>query len=260
MMTKVISLLIPTEQLGQRQWTQSHVAQKLPWRMTTLKTHTHNSRKHKREKTFSIPAFFAPGRAEVIRWAFVAGGIEFDDRRFEYGSEQFVNDIKPMSPSGQVPMLEVDGRRYVETNAILDYACSLSGHVGTPIEALANDMIVHKIEEVWRIFPTIYKAESEEEEAKARVAAVPAISQVLSVVDNMVKMHQAEPGHICKGKSFCSADLIILDMMIAFQNKAYGVDLGNLESQFPHLWAVKEAVLRDNTPLQNHLSVLEAKL
>lgn len=67
--------------------------------------------------------FDGPGRGEPIRLAFKIGNVDFEDKQISFGEWPA---IKPTTPAGQVPMLEVDGKKYCESLAILMYACRLS--------------------------------------------------------------------------------------------------------------------------------------
>eukprot|EP01054_Gregarina_sp_Poly1_P007853 Gregarina_sp_Poly_1__7852@NODE_445_length_8333_cov_573_313090_g363_i0_p3_GENE_NODE_445_length_8333_cov_573_313090_g363_i0NODE_445_length_8333_cov_573_313090_g363_i0_p3_ORF_typecomplete_len211_score36_01GST_N/PF02798_20/6e13GST_N_3/PF13417_6/2_8e07GST_C_3/PF14497_6/4_9e05GST_C/PF00043_25/0_0061NAD_synthase/PF02540_17/0_041GST_N_4/PF17172_4/0_13Tom37/PF10568_9/0_085_NODE_445_length_8333_cov_573_313090_g363_i03911023 len=198
--------------------------------------------------------FDTQGRAEVIRLAFKAGGIDFEDKRIT--PAEFKTEYKAKSPSGLLPMLELDSGKYVEMNAILKYVCALSGNVpSTPTEWLASDMIVDRLNDLTHYPMKIHRAPDEAAKAAAIAEALEAISRIMPVVDQMVKDNQPEPGHLVKGKPFCPADLIIFCWMRALEKKMMGVDIGDVKTKYPHMWEVKEAVLRDNKAIQEHVGM-----
>lgn len=66
------------------------------------------------------------GYAEPIRLALVVGGLEFEDRRVSH------EEVKAMRESGeltfgQVPMLEIDGEKFVQSQALLRWAGRRAG-------------------------------------------------------------------------------------------------------------------------------------
>jgi glutathione S-transferase len=61
------------------------------------------------------------GFAEAVRLAFAVGGIEFEDVRVGYTDVQALRAAGKL-PTGQVPVLEVDGVAYGQSAAILRYA------------------------------------------------------------------------------------------------------------------------------------------
>lgn len=74
--------------------------------------------------------FDSPGRAEMARIMLHVGAVPFEDVRFD--REEWASNYKALSPSGQVPMLELDdGRKLVQTSAITYYAAQLSGFLPT---------------------------------------------------------------------------------------------------------------------------------
>jgi prostaglandin-H2 D-isomerase / glutathione transferase len=85
------------------------------------------------------------GRAEITRLALAFGGFEFEDVRVQ-GAE--LAAIKPTLPLNQVPVLEVDGVVYAQSQAMARYAGRLSGLYPTePIAALKVDMIMETLYE-----------------------------------------------------------------------------------------------------------------
>ena len=56
---------------------------------------------------YKLVYFNAGGRAEVIRFIFAQAGVAYEDKRVERGEWE---KLKPTTPTGEVPLLEVDGK------------------------------------------------------------------------------------------------------------------------------------------------------
>ena len=67
-----------------------------------------------------------PGFAEAIRLAFKHGNIEFEDRRITYAQVHELR-ISGALPFGQVPVLEIDGVTFGQSDAILRWVGCRSG-------------------------------------------------------------------------------------------------------------------------------------
>ena len=49
------------------------------------------------------------GSAEVFRFIFAQAEVAYEDRRVEYSGEEWAK-LKPTTPTGQLPMLEIEGK------------------------------------------------------------------------------------------------------------------------------------------------------
>eukprot|EP00933_Yihiella_yeosuensis_P028538 TRINITY_DN22375_c0_g1_i1.p1 TRINITY_DN22375_c0_g1~~TRINITY_DN22375_c0_g1_i1.p1 ORF type:complete len:223 (-),score=53.98 TRINITY_DN22375_c0_g1_i1:215-883(-) len=82
----------------------------------------------------------APGRGgEPARLALTIAGIPFEDVRVPFGDEVW-GPLKPRSPWGKMPLLEVDGEMLAESGTILRYlapVCKMAGE--TPWETAKVD-------------------------------------------------------------------------------------------------------------------------
>ena len=67
---------------------------------------------------------FHGGRGETARLALSIGGVPFDDERVK-GADWPA--LKPSMPFGELPVLEVDGQRLSQSNAINRYVGQLTG-------------------------------------------------------------------------------------------------------------------------------------
>lgn len=89
---------------------------------------------------YKLTYFNGPGRAEPLRYIFAYAGQEFEDARLK--GEDWPK-IKPTTPFGKVPVLEIDGKPVSQSNAIARYLAKKFGLLGADEwTALKADEIV----------------------------------------------------------------------------------------------------------------------
>ena len=97
------------------------------------------------------------GRAEITRLIFAQAGVEYEDRRVEYETEWA--ELKPTTPTGALPILEVDGKVFPGSGPIERFVAERHGLAG------ANDLdnlwlagIVDTINDLWfKVMTSIYE-------------------------------------------------------------------------------------------------------
>ncbi|MEO7937466.1 MAG: glutathione S-transferase N-terminal domain-containing protein, partial [Burkholderiaceae bacterium] len=88
---------------------------------------------------------FHGGRGEPTRLALHIGGIAFEDLRFGFAD---FPEIRKTAPLGQVPVLEVDGVRVTQSDAIARHAGNLAGLYPTDaLQALLCDEVMQAVED-----------------------------------------------------------------------------------------------------------------
>ncbi|XP_035825798.1 glutathione S-transferase 4 [Aplysia californica] len=88
---------------------------------------------------YKLYYFDLPGRAEAIRLAFKTAGVPFADIRVT--TEQW-KLMKPKTPYGSLPVLEIEGRQFGETGAILRWAGRKFGLSG---KGDADELVVEAV-------------------------------------------------------------------------------------------------------------------
>ncbi|KAJ8021971.1 Glutathione S-transferase 1 [Holothuria leucospilota] len=73
---------------------------------------------------FKLTYFDVRGRAEPIRYLFALAGVEYEDKRLT--SEEW-KKLKPNTPFGGLPILEVDGKVLGQTQAICRHVAYMHG-------------------------------------------------------------------------------------------------------------------------------------
>ena len=90
--------------------------------------------------------FDLPGRGEVARLAMFLGGIDFEDRRVTFAEWP---TVKPETPFGGIPVLEVDGEEVAQSNGINRFVGKLAGLYPTdPWQAALCDEAMDAVEDI----------------------------------------------------------------------------------------------------------------
>ncbi|CAL4126185.1 unnamed protein product, partial [Meganyctiphanes norvegica] len=75
---------------------------------------------------YTLTYFNVEGRAELIRWCFAYGGIQFTDERIH---REDWTERKKTLPGGQVPVLFIDDQALHQSTAITRYIARTAGLV-----------------------------------------------------------------------------------------------------------------------------------
>jgi len=145
------------------------------------------------------------GRAEPVRIAFHAAGIEFEDHRIAF--PEFAETRGSMR-FNSVPVLEIDGKVVTQTNGMCRYVGKLAGlYPEDDLQALYCDEALGAIEELLhRIVPT-FSLEGDELKAAREKLAETWISTFVKGLGEML-----ERG----GDYFADNRFTIADMKVAF--------------------------------------------
>ncbi|XP_035728117.1 glutathione S-transferase-like [Vespa mandarinia] len=183
--------------------------------------------------SYKLTYFPVKALAEPIRFIFSYAGVEFEDVRFNS------NDwpkIKPTTPFGQVPMLEVDGKKINQSTAIARYLAKQHGLAGkNDWEALEIDAIVDTIHDLRaKIAAHHYEQNAEAKAAKLKVAEE-VVPYFLERLDNQVKNN----GGYFVGGALSWADLTFVALLdyLNFMSKS------NIIEKYDNLKALQEKVL-----------------
>ncbi|XP_078702009.1 hematopoietic prostaglandin D synthase-like [Branchiostoma floridae x Branchiostoma belcheri] len=97
--------------------------------------------------SYKLTYFNGRGRAETIRLLFAAGGIQYEDVRIE--GEQWPA-LKPNTPFGHLPILEVDGVTLSESVTIARFVAKRAGLVGEgDVQQARVDMVVDAVRDIF---------------------------------------------------------------------------------------------------------------
>ena len=100
------------------------------------------------------------GRAEPIRIAFHAAGIDFEDNRISFPEFQ---EMRQSTRFNSVPVLEIDGASVTQSNAISRYVGKMAGlYPDDDLQALYCDEVLDALEDVSHHIVRTFGLEGEE--------------------------------------------------------------------------------------------------
>uniref|UniRef100_A0A6P7HEE7 glutathione transferase n=1 Tax=Diabrotica virgifera virgifera TaxID=50390 RepID=A0A6P7HEE7_DIAVI len=133
--------------------------------------------------TYKLTYFDFPGKGEAIRMILSYGEIPFEDKRIQMGDWP---KIKPTTPLGQLPILEVDGKEIPQSTAISRYLASKLNLDGKDLkENLALDVAVETLLDLQKVGVGI----KYEQDAAKRAENVEKSKQVLPVYFGKLEEH-----------------------------------------------------------------------
>ncbi|KZC03966.1 PREDICTED: glutathione S-transferase-like [Dufourea novaeangliae] len=110
---------------------------------------------------YKLVYFNVMGLAEPIRFLLSYGGIDFEDVRLDHSSAEWVN-LKPKTPFGQLPTLEIDGKVYSQTLPICQYLAKQFNLRGkTDLDNLQIDAIANALHDFRRLVISSYYRETD---------------------------------------------------------------------------------------------------
>lgn len=201
--------------------------------------------------------FDIPGKAEAIRLLLSHAGIDFTDYRFKPGEWP---SFKGKFELGQVPVLEINGKKYCQSTAILEFLGSKYGYMPKKdFSKMSKIMfIVNLAEDIFaKVYPLMKSGSFYDEESKAKT-----LDKLLNV-DGPLYMKALEKrlkGNACQkfmvGCKYTIADFALLGLYRTLQtdeawNKAFAE---RIKEKYPTLHTYAENRIRDFNPLYKKCS------
>jgi len=184
--------------------------------------------------TYKLTYFNVAALGEPIRFLLSYGGVEFEDHRID--SEEWAQ-LKPSTPFGKTPILEVDGKQSHQSAAICRYLAKQFGLNGSSDwEALEIDAIVDTYTD-FRMHLAVCHYEQDEaiKEKKFGTLKNETIPFYMSKFEEVVTKND---GHLVGGK-LTWADIYFIAMLDYMSVMAKE----DLVEKYPKLKALKEHVL-----------------
>nr|QVK45134.1 GSTs3 [Pagiophloeus tsushimanus] len=111
--------------------------------------------------SYKVIYFELTGLAEAIRFLLSYGGLEFEDERV---TDENWPDLKPSTPLGNLPLLEVDGKVLYQSTAIARYLGKIVGLAGeTDLENWEIDAVADTITDLRTKIFSWYSIQDEEQ-------------------------------------------------------------------------------------------------
>ncbi|XP_038628556.1 glutathione S-transferase A2-like [Tachyglossus aculeatus] len=179
--------------------------------------------------------FDGRGRMETIRWMLAAAGVEFEEKFLEKAE-----DLERMQNDGtllfqQVPMVEIDGMKLVQSRAILNYISTKYNLYGKDLkERTLIDMYVEGIADLNELIMMYSITPPGEKEAKLAVIKDRASNRYFPVFEKILKDHGQD---FLVGNRFSRADVQLLEVIL-YAEEVYPSVL----SKFPVLQVFKARI------------------
>ncbi|NXQ89407.1 GSTA3 transferase, partial [Nyctibius grandis] len=176
--------------------------------------------------------FNGRGRMESIRWLLAAAGVEFQEIFFE-SREQYEKLIKDgVLMFQQVPLVEIDGMKMVQTRAILSYIAGKYNLYGKDLKERALiDMYVEGITDLMQMILMFPFSPPEAKEKTLDSIKERATNRYFPVFEKVLKQHGQD---FLVGNKFSWADVQLIEAILAVEENIPGV-----LSEFPLLQAFK---------------------
>lgn len=182
---------------------------------------------------YKLTYFPVKALGEPIRFLFNYGGVEFEDFRFDRADWP---KLKPDMPFGQVPVLEVDGKKVCQSVAISRYLAKQFGLAGkNDWEALEIDATVDTIHDLRAKIGAYHYEPNEQAKAEKLKIAQELVPYYLERLDAQVKRN----GGYFVGGALTWADLTFV-ALLDYLNFMMG---HNIIEKYDNLKQLQEKVL-----------------
>nr|XP_056712896.1 glutathione S-transferase-like [Euleptes europaea] len=179
--------------------------------------------------------FDGRGRMETTRWLLAAAGVEYE--------EQFIKskeDLEKLKKDGallfqQVPMVEIDGMKMVQSRAILNYIAAKYNLCGKDLKEKAlMDMYVESIMDLGEMIMLLPLKPVDAKEKELALIFERATTRYFPVFEKVLKDHGRD---YLVGNKFSRADVQLLEVILMVEDLK-----PDILSKFPLLKAYKERI------------------
>lgn len=181
--------------------------------------------------------FDACGRAESVRWALSVGGTEFEDRRLT--TEEWDGE-KQNTPCGKLPMLEVGGKKFSESVAMLLYAAKRGNLIPRDEIKHAHGLaVVRSGEDILDILGRAWHSENVEAMMKELIRTQ--IPEYLVIWNQLIGQNQDAFGFVT-GRRLSFADIHVANLYQLLMSRDMHVVIEDLEIKVPNAVKVYKIV------------------
>jgi len=171
--------------------------------------------------------FNLKGRAELARLILAQAAVDYEDCRI---SKDDWLSLKPATPMGQLPLLEVEGQTLAQSLTIARYLARQHGLAGnTDIAAAEADMVIDSLTDL--MGPAANMMREKDEERKADMKRSFSEETVPAWLEMLEKLLTQRGGKYLAGGQLSWADLAVFNIIDNMQGRLADF---NLET-FPHL-------------------------
>eukprot|EP01123_Difflugia_compressa_P000096 TRINITY_DN1019_c0_g7_i2.p1 TRINITY_DN1019_c0_g7~~TRINITY_DN1019_c0_g7_i2.p1 ORF type:complete len:247 (+),score=53.61 TRINITY_DN1019_c0_g7_i2:111-743(+) len=154
--------------------------------------------------------FDTKGRGEPIRVALFIGGVPFEDVRIQ---RKDWPAIKPTTPLGSIPFLEIDGKPIAQSNAIIRYVGKLTNLYPTDQWAAAKvDEVLDTVEDITNLIVPSLRETDNDKRQQMREAMIAPNGPLTLAIAGLEKII-SEGGEYSVGNSLTIADLKLSNLV-----------------------------------------------
>ncbi|XP_061478904.1 glutathione S-transferase 3-like [Rhineura floridana] len=175
------------------------------------------------------------GKLEPVRWLLAAAGVEFEEEFLET-REQYEKLLQDGSLLfQQIPMVEIDGMKMVQTRAILHYIAAKYNLYGKDLKERALiDMYVEGTTDLMTLILVYPFLTPEDKEKQLAGILERATKRYLPVYEKVLKDHGQD---FLVGNQFSWADIHLLEAILMVEEKS-----SSILTDFPELQAFKARI------------------
>lgn len=187
--------------------------------------------------SYVLTYFNARARAEFARLIFAQAGVQYEDKRVDHGGEEWAK-LKPSVLTGQLPLLEVDGRQINGTRPISRFLGERFGLAGADdVENAHLAGIIDLLEDfIVRLFRIHFETD---EDKKAELKKQAKEIEVPKYMDILEKIAASVSGPFITGDKVTYVDLYIYG---GLEMCEYIFPIPELVDGRPHLAKMVESV------------------
>jgi glutathione S-transferase len=190
--------------------------------------------------SYKLTYFNLRGKGEICRLIFAAAGVPYEDVRVD--RPQWL-ELKPTTPFGQIPVLEVEGVKLCQSKAIARYLAGEFGFAGeTALDRARVDMIVDCVEDVMKPALTFFFEQDEIKKVELKDKFVKeTLPTNLQSFEKLLKENKGGDSYFV-GDKMTWADISFIDLCARMGSFQVEMPFGD----FPKLKALRERV--ESTP------------
>ena len=185
--------------------------------------------------TYKLIYFNAKGRAELSRFIFAQAGVAYEDKRVE-GAEW--PKLKPNTPTGSLPVLEVDGKPLTGSGPIARFLAERFGLAGSNDFENAEIAGILDVlgDSFQKVVPYFFEKDEEKKAKMLKDILDEHIPKYWSIIEKKIECNKSDAGWIYGSKP-TYADFAIFNSI----EYVVAVDPGFLE-KYPGVAKLKAAV------------------
>jgi len=166
---------------------------------------------------YKLVYFNGKGRAELIRLVLTYAGEKFEDSRVDHSQW---GTLKPNTPWGSVPYLEVDGKQLAQSNTIARFLARKHGLAGSnEWEQALIESALDSTEDIFTHVSRVFRADASKKDEEAKKLREEELPKILANFDK----YASKNGHngYLVGNKLTLADLAlynIIDQLITHKH------------------------------------------